>query len=93
MSARVPSIWQTNGGVYHGYGVETTEGPPALGDVLRYTSAKDNGPATIDGFPNFYHVTESAGPGWVDVLSSRLSGYVYHPVYGAVNLATLQLKG
>jgi ABC-type transport system substrate-binding protein len=31
-------------------------------------------------------------PGWVDVLSSRLSGYVYHPVYNAVNLATLRLK-
>jgi peptide/nickel transport system substrate-binding protein len=31
-------------------------------------------------------------PGWVDVLSSRLGGYVYHPVYNTVNLATLTLK-
>jgi ABC-type transport system substrate-binding protein len=31
-------------------------------------------------------------PGWVDVLSSRMTGYVYHPVYGAVNLATLRIK-
>lgn len=37
MSASVPSVWQTNGGVYCGYGVENTEGPPVLGDVLRYT--------------------------------------------------------
>jgi type IV secretory pathway TraG/TraD family ATPase VirD4 len=37
MSALVPSVWHTNGGVYLGYHVENTEGPPALGDVLRYT--------------------------------------------------------
>lgn len=37
MSASVPSVWQTNGGIYCGYGVGNTEGPPALGDVLRYT--------------------------------------------------------
>ena len=37
MSASVPSVWQTNGGIYLGYGVESTEGPPAIGDVLRYT--------------------------------------------------------
>lgn len=32
-----------------------------MGDVLRYTSVKDTGPATIDGFANFYHVTDSPG--------------------------------
>jgi type IV secretion system protein VirD4 len=37
MSALVPSVWQTNGGVYLGYGVGNTEGPPVIGDVLRYT--------------------------------------------------------
>jgi type IV secretion system protein VirD4 len=37
MSALVPSVWQTNGGIYCGYGVGNTEGPPVLGDVLRYT--------------------------------------------------------
>lgn len=30
------SVWETNGGVYHGYYVDGTEGPPALGDMLRY---------------------------------------------------------
>ena len=37
MSALVPSVWQTNGGLYHGYGVNSTEWPPVIGDVLRYT--------------------------------------------------------
>jgi type IV secretion system protein VirD4 len=37
MSALVPSVWHTNGGLYHGYAVDSTEGPPAIGDVLRYT--------------------------------------------------------
>ena len=37
MPAQVPSVWQTNGGVYVGYAANSTEGPPALGDVLRYT--------------------------------------------------------
>lgn len=37
MSALVPSVWHTNGGIYCGYGVENTEGPPVIGDVLRYT--------------------------------------------------------
>jgi type IV secretion system protein VirD4 len=37
MSALVPSVWHTNGGLYHGYGTENTEGPPVLGDMLRYT--------------------------------------------------------
>jgi type IV secretion system protein VirD4 len=37
MSASVPSVWQTNGGIYLGYGTENTEGPPVIGDVLRYT--------------------------------------------------------
>jgi type IV secretion system protein VirD4 len=37
MSALVPSVWHTNGGIYCGYGVENTEGPPARGDMLRYT--------------------------------------------------------
>src|SRR5271163_4094414 len=31
------SVWQTNGGVYCGYRVNATEGPPAPGDMLRYT--------------------------------------------------------
>lgn len=37
MPALVPSIWHTNGGVYCGYEAEDTEGPPVIGDVLRYT--------------------------------------------------------
>jgi type IV secretion system protein VirD4 len=37
MIGRAPSVWHTNGGIYCGYGVENTEGRPALGDVLRYT--------------------------------------------------------
>lgn len=37
MSGLVPSIWHTNGGVYCGYDAEDTEGPPVIGDVLRYT--------------------------------------------------------
>jgi len=37
MSAAVPSVWHTNGGLYLGYGVNDTEGPPAIGDVYRYT--------------------------------------------------------
>jgi type IV secretion system protein VirD4 len=30
-------MWDTNGGVYLGYGVENTEGPPAPDALLRYT--------------------------------------------------------
>lgn len=30
-------VWDTNGGVYLGYHVENTEGPPAPGKMLRYT--------------------------------------------------------
>src|SRR6516165_3562288 len=37
MPAQVPSVWQTNGGIYCGYGADSTEGPPVLGDVLRYS--------------------------------------------------------
>ncbi|MCX5213153.1 restriction endonuclease [Kitasatospora sp. NBC_00240] len=32
-----------------------------MGDVLRYTAAKDTAPAAIDGFGNFYFVTDSPG--------------------------------
>jgi type IV secretion system protein VirD4 len=37
MSALVPSVWHTNGGLYLGYGAGDTEGPPAIGDCYRYT--------------------------------------------------------
>jgi type IV secretion system protein VirD4 len=37
MSALVPSVWHTNGGIYCGYGTGNTEGPPAIGDCYRYT--------------------------------------------------------
>jgi hypothetical protein len=32
-----------------------------VGDILRYTSAKDAAPATIDGYTNFYYATDSPG--------------------------------
>ncbi|MGW7446802.1 hypothetical protein [Kitasatospora sp. NPDC054795] len=32
-----------------------------MGDVLRYTASKDTVPATVDGFDNFYFVTDSPG--------------------------------
>ncbi|MER5642463.1 restriction endonuclease [Kitasatospora sp. NPDC002227] len=32
-----------------------------MGETLRYTSAKDSGPATVGGYSNFYFVTESPG--------------------------------
>ncbi|WAL72648.1 restriction endonuclease [Kitasatospora sp. YST-16] len=32
-----------------------------MGEVLRYTASKDATPATIDGFANFYFVTDSPG--------------------------------
>ncbi|MFD9595579.1 restriction endonuclease [Kitasatospora sp. NPDC059973] len=32
-----------------------------MGDVLRYTASKDTAPATVDGFDNFYFVTDSPG--------------------------------
>ncbi|MFD7985474.1 restriction endonuclease [Kitasatospora indigofera] len=32
-----------------------------MGEVLRYTSAKDTAPAIIDGFSNFYFATDSPG--------------------------------
>lgn len=32
-----------------------------MGEVLRYTSTKDTVPATIDGYGNFYFVTDSPG--------------------------------
>ncbi|MFD7595955.1 restriction endonuclease [Kitasatospora sp. NPDC059812] len=32
-----------------------------MGDVLRYAASKDTAPATVDGFDNFYFVTDSPG--------------------------------
>src|SRR5271170_1374612 len=67
MSALVPSVWHTDGGIYHGYGADDTEGPPVLGDMLRYTGDRH------------IALTGSSGSGksrrWIVPNLARLTGW------------------